>query len=87
MGNRIDTLFLDLLELLRKATYAPVDKKIIILAYASDKIDGLRFFTQLLWEARLAPEEQYILLGIEIENIGKIIGGWRRDLLKKTSTH
>lgn len=85
LGNKIDGLFLDLLEFLRKAVYAPIDKKIIILAYASDKVDALRFFMQLLWESRFVSNEQYTAIAGEIENIGRIIGGWRKDLLNKTS--
>jgi hypothetical protein len=85
IGNKIDELFLDLLELLRKTAYTPINKKLILLEMASDKIDSLRFFFQLLWEAKLVSNKQYISLGAEIENIGRIIGGWKRGLISKTS--
>lgn len=85
IGNKIDTIFIDLLELLRKATYAPIDKKLVILTYASDKVDGLRFFLQLLWEARLMHHEKYVALASATETIGRNIGGWRKGLANKTS--
>jgi len=85
LGTKIDILFLDLLELLRKAVYAPLNKKIILLEMASDKLDSLRFFFQLLWETKLVSNKQYISLGAGIESIGKIIGGWKRGLISKTS--
>lgn len=85
IGTKIDVLFLDLLELLRKAVYTPINKKLIILEAVSDKIDSLRFFLQLLWETKLVPTKQYISLGAEIESIGKIIGGWKRGIISKTS--
>ncbi len=85
LGSKIDLLLLDLLELLRKATYTPIHEKIIILENASIKIDSIRFFIQLLWETRLMPQEQFLSLGTDIEQIGKMIGGWKKGLLQKTS--
>jgi len=85
IGMKIDILFLDLLELLRKTVYTPINKKIILLDEASDKIDSLRFFFQLSWEMHLIPNNQYALLGDGIETIGRIIGGWKKGLISKTS--
>ncbi|OGZ68381.1 MAG: hypothetical protein A3D44_01790 [Candidatus Staskawiczbacteria bacterium RIFCSPHIGHO2_02_FULL_42_22] len=50
IGNKIDVLFLRILELLRKSMYTPINKKILILEEVSDYIDSFRFFFQLLWE-------------------------------------
>ena len=85
LGARINIIFLDLLELLRKAVYTPIDKKIILLEKASDKIDMSRFFVQILWEARFISNNQYISLGTDIEDLGKIVGGWKKGLISKTS--
>lgn len=85
IGTKVDILFLDLLELLRKATYTPINKKLVLLEATSDKIDSLRFFFQLLWETKLVSNKQYISLGAEIEGIGKIIGGWKKGIISKTS--
>ena len=85
IGNKIDVLFLRLLELLRKSMYAPVDKKLLLLNEASDTIDSFRFFFQLLWEIKLVSNKEYAVFAIEIENLGKIVGGWKKGLLSKTS--
>jgi len=85
LGAKIDILFLDLLELLRKAVWAQVGKKIIILQEALEKIDALRFFLQLLWEARLMSNNSYTFLATDIEDLGRIIGGWKKGLVNKTS--
>lgn len=53
IGTKIDFLFLELLELLRRAVYSSVSEKIKILENTTGKIDSLRFFVQLLWETRL----------------------------------
>jgi hypothetical protein len=85
IGLRVDNLFLDLLELLRKATYAQPPYKVELLFEALNKTDALRFFLQVMWEARLFQNGKFISLGNQIEDIGKMIGGWRKGLLTKTS--
>ena len=84
IGLRIDTLFLDLLELLRKATYANITHKIPLLEDALLKTDSLRFFLQISWETKILPNDQFVNLGKEIEEIGKMTGGWKKGLLTKT---
>ncbi len=87
LGSKIDFLFLELLELLRKAVYSPVGIKIVLLEDVIIKIDSLRFFFQLLWEARLVSNNQYISLGNDIEELGKIVGGWKKGIINKTSAN
>ena len=85
IGNKIDILFLRILELLRKSAYTPINKKLVLLDEASDHIDSFRFFFQLLWETKLISNKEYTSFGTEIENLGKIVGGWKKGLLNKTS--
>lgn len=83
IGTKIDLLFLDTLDLLRKAAYNPVDKKILLLNQVLEKLDSLRFFFQLLWEAHLIPSEKYSAFAPRIEELGRIVGGWRKGLIEK----
>ncbi len=48
------------------------------------KTDNIRFFLQIMWEAKILSNQQFTTLGNDIENIGKMIGGWRKGLLIKT---
>lgn len=84
IGMRIDTTLLDLLMALRRAGFASGERKIALLEIAIGKIDDVRFLFQLLWETRLASNEQFILFGKKIEEIGKDVGGWRKGVLAKT---
>lgn len=84
IGSKIDSLFLELLESLRRAAYSPIPQKIILLEKVSIVIDSLRFFIQLLWELHDIPNEQFISLGADIESIGQMVGGWKRGLIAKT---
>ncbi|MEK7525573.1 MAG: four helix bundle protein [Patescibacteria group bacterium] len=85
IGSRIDFLFLDNLELLRKAMYAPINSKIVLLEEVSTKVDSVRFFFQLAWEAGLVSHNQFVDLGSSIEELGKIVGGWKKGIVNKTS--
>jgi hypothetical protein len=84
IGSKIDSLCLELLEELRKAVYASAQDKIRLLSEAIAKVDALRFFLQLAWESGLITNKQYIPLGKEIEEVGRMIGGWKKGLLTKT---
>lgn len=84
IGARIDLLCLELLEILRKAAYARIQEKPALLSEALLKTDALRFFLQLAWETALIATERYIPLGQEIEEIGRMVGGWKKGLLAKT---
>ena len=84
IGGRIDSLCLELLETLRKASYAGTKDKIQFLSEAILKADALRFFLQLAWETSLIPTNKYIPLGQEVEEVGRMAGGWKKGLLSKT---
>lgn len=85
LGQKVDFLFTDLLDILQKASFSPIESKISILGQSLSIIDSLRFFIQLCWELKLIPPKQFTLIGQEIEDIGKMVGGWRKGLLTKTS--
>lgn len=82
----MDGAFLDLLTAIRRASFIGPKQKIPLLEIAIVKIDDIRFFLQLLWENRLMSSEQYATFGAELETIGRNIGGWRKEMIKKTST-
>ena len=84
IGARIDFLCLELLEITRKATYAQAPDKIRLLAEALVKTDALRFFLQLAWETALIPNKHYIQIAQAVEEVGRMLGGWRKGLLSKT---
>jgi len=85
LGQRVNILFIDLLDLLQKASFSPIDSKISLLGDSLSKIDSLRFFIQFCWELKLIPNNQFTSIGQDIEDIGKMVGGWRKGLITKTS--
>lgn len=84
IGKKTDDLFLMLMETLRRASFAAHQEKIPLLTHAVGLTDSLRFFLQIAWENVLVRQNQYIPLATEIEEIGRMIGGWRKGLVAKT---
>lgn len=84
IGGRIDALLLDLLEILRKASFVDTASKPGLLGNAIGIADSLRFFLQIAWENKLIPTTQYGELAGAVEEIGRMTGGWRKGILSKT---
>ncbi|MFA6352809.1 MAG: four helix bundle protein [Candidatus Paceibacterota bacterium] len=85
IGQKIDGLFLEALELIFSSVYLPPEHKIILLAKAISKIDSIKFFIQLAWEDNLITTEKYSQFLSGLEEIGKMLWGWKSGLQNKTS--
>jgi hypothetical protein len=80
IGQKIEHVFLDILELSFACVYLPPEQKILMLAKVISKMDTLKFFAQLAWESKLIPQEKYIELSGKLEEIGRMLGGWKKGL-------
>ena len=86
IGDRIDALWLDLLDTLRKAAHTAPAEKIACLDEAIRCIDSVRFFLQIAWETKIMADSHFIALGKDVEEIGRMVGGWKKGLLTKKTT-
>ena len=84
IGNKIDQAFLDVLELTFCLTYLSPEHKIPMLNKAITRLDIVKFFCQLAWEAKLIPNDKYSDLILRLEEIGRQLGGWKKGLQTKT---
>lgn len=82
VGQKIEQSFLAVLELTFTSAYLPFDQKIVLLGRTISKLDVLKFFLQLAWESKLVPTEKYADLSGRLEEIGRMLGGWRKGLQK-----
>lgn len=80
LGTKIDSLFLDMIELIIKAIYSDKVEKLISLKGTSLKLDLLKFFLQVAWEIKSLDNKKYILLSEKLDEIGKMLGGWIRAI-------
>lgn len=78
LGEKIDNLFTDCLELALLASYRPRDKKQELIEQLNAKFDTLKFFIKLLWEIKEIDTNKLTALSIPLTEIGKMIGGWMK---------
>ncbi|MDO8590561.1 MAG: four helix bundle protein [bacterium] len=84
IGQKIELSFLGILELTFSASYLAPEYKIPMLGKAISKLDVVKFFTQIAWENKLIATEKYSELLSRLEEIGRMLGGWRKGLQSKT---
>ena len=82
-GARIENHFLDLLELIYKAYYANIENKSIVIIKAITKNDIIKYLLQIAFENKLIKEKQYLELSNKLQEVGKILGGWKNSIENK----
>lgn len=86
LGAKIDTCFVETLEYIFLASITARDKKLPFLERGSAKFDVLKFFLQLAWEIKALDTDKYALLMDPLNDVGKMIGGWQKNILSQTQT-
>src|SRR3989338_8732301 len=76
IGTRIDTIFLDLIELVLLAGYTTREQKLGIVQKASGKLDSLKFFLKIAWDVRAIDHKKYAALSTPLVEVGRMLGGW-----------
>lgn len=84
LGAKLENLFLDTMELLFIASYLGKEQKLPVLQKANSKLDLLKFFLQIAWEVKVLDTKKYIELSGALDEIGRMLGGWRKGLESKT---
>ncbi len=88
LGVKIDDIFLSLLEVLFRATFA-YDKfeKLSLVSQAIGKADLLKFFLQIGWEHKVLDHTVYGKIILQLDEVGRMLGGWKKSLQDKTPTN
>lgn len=87
IGVKIDDSFISFLELVFRAAFAH-DKfeKLSLVSQAVGKGDLLKFFLQIAWEHKIINHTNYGELIVRLDEVGRMLGGWRKSLQEKTPT-
>lgn len=85
LGAKIDGLFVETLEQIVIASFLERTEKLPFVKKAIIKLDVLKFFLETAWEINALQEAHYILLSDPLHETGKMLGGWRNQLIKQTS--
>jgi hypothetical protein len=82
MCIKIDNLYIEILEKLTEAQYSMKDKKIIPIETAIIKVDVLKFLIFTLYDVKGISEEVFISISNEIDELGRMLFGWKNQVLK-----
>lgn len=85
LGNKIDSHFLNMLSSIYLATYQPAIEKIETLTRAITELDLVKFFFSIIWESKTIHDIHYIKLSTDLDEIGRMLGGWKKGLETKNS--
>ena len=84
LGVKIDRLFIELLEITFTAKYAKRTEKLNFLEELSRKLDNLKFFITLLFEAKGLDASKFGQLSQKLSTAGKMTGKWLKFFKKET---
>ena len=62
------------------AGYTSRERKLVIVQQASAKLDTFKFFLKVCWQAKALSAKKYAELSTPIAEIGRMLGGWRKQL-------
>ncbi len=85
LGEKIDGLILEVLELVYTAIYLETSAKILKLELAILKLDKIKLFSEIAWENKLILTDKYTVFLTQLQEIGRQLSGWRKSLITKTS--
>lgn len=84
LGDKIDTTFIHLLELLFVASYQSKAEKLPTIRAAIRRMDVLKFFLRIAWELNALDTKKYATISEKTDELGRMIGGWKKGLESKT---
>lgn len=85
MGQKIDNLFIEIIEAISIATFLDKTEKQPWVKFAIRKLDTIKILLMVLWETKSIDDKKYIHISKPIEEIGKMLGGWNGQLAKQNS--
>lgn len=85
LGQRIDTLFIEIIEAVATASFLSRNEKLPYVRRAIQKLDALKILLMVLWETKTLDNKKYGALSAPLDEIGKMLGGWNGQLTKQNS--
>ena len=80
LGQRIDSLFIELMESVAIAGFLSAPEKTPYIRLAIRKNDTLKILLMVLWETKSLDDKKYISISVKVEEIGKMLGGWQGQI-------
>jgi len=87
LGSKIDDVFLASIEYCFLASYSSIAEKQIWIDRGIARVDLLKLLIQLAWDIKAIDDKRYVHLSERLAEIGRMLGGWRRQIINKTPDH
>ena len=84
IGARIGNMFLEIIETSYHAYYSSGNAKLEKITSAMIRLDSMKFLLSIAWENKLVQNKQYEELSIQLAEIGKMLGGWKKGMELKS---
>ncbi|MDQ5912333.1 MAG: hypothetical protein QG568_548 [Patescibacteria group bacterium] len=73
------------MEAISVASFLQKEEKLPWIKVAVRKIDTAKLLLMVLWETKSLDDKKYILLSTQLEEVGKMLGGWNGQISKQNS--
>ncbi|MBI3632242.1 MAG: four helix bundle protein [Candidatus Vogelbacteria bacterium] len=83
LGQRIDALFIEIIESIAIASFLSKEEKQPWIRIAIRKTDTLKILLMVLWETKSLDNNKYIAVSMPLNEIGKMLGGWNGQVTRK----
>jgi 23S rRNA-intervening sequence protein len=83
LAGKIDSLFIELIEMIASASFVKKQDKVIYLRTAIRKLDTLKILLHILWDTRSLDTKKYERISVPLDEIGKMLGGWLGQVEKQ----
>ncbi len=80
IGARIENAFLDLLGKTYASYFTEKEVKYERVTGCVILLDSLKFLLSIAWEAKLPSHKQYEEIAFKLNDVGKMLGGWRKNI-------
>jgi hypothetical protein len=87
VGAKVDTLFVEVMEMVSAAAFLPKQEKLPYVRTAIRKFDTIKLLLLMLWESRSLDTKKYSALSLPVDEIGRMLGGWQGQLAKNSAPH
>ena len=78
--GKVESLLVETVEAVFVASFLTKEKKLPYVERAARKLDLAKFFLQIVWEIRALDNKKYALISGELNEIGRMLGGWVRQV-------
>lgn len=80
IGTKCEAYLLETLELVIMASSVPREEKLANIQQANVKFDALKLFIRMAHELKILDLKKYVYLQDMIQEIGRMLGGWKKSL-------